>query len=262
MNSLDPDRQGRLAGKGALITGAAGGIGQAIAWLFAQEGAHLTLVDLDRRGRELAAGIEQAGGAARFVKADVSQPAGCELAVKAALANDRRVDILCNNAGIIRRASVVELSEKDWDEVMATNVKSIFLLSKLLVPYMVQWGGGAIVNTGSAWGLVGGARAAVYCASKGAVVLLTKAMAIDHGPQNIRVNCVCPGDTDTAMLVKEAEQLGRPPSDLRREAATRPLGRLGRPREIARAVLYLASDASSFVTGTSLVIDGGGWARG
>lgn len=262
MNSLHPSPEKSLAGKSALITGAAGGIGQEIARLFAQEGARLTLVDLDRRGRDLAAEIEQAGGATRFVRADVSQAAGCRQAVEAALAEGGRVDILCNNAGIIRRASVVELSEEDWDRVMAINVKSIFLLSKLLVPHMVRGGGGAIVNTASAWGMVGGARAAAYCASKGAVVLLTKAMAIDHGPQNIRVNCVCPGDTDTAMLVQEAEQLGRPPSDLRREAATRPLGRIGKPREIARAVLYLAGDASSFVTGACLVIDGGGLASG
>jgi NAD(P)-dependent dehydrogenase (short-subunit alcohol dehydrogenase family) len=125
---------------------------------------------------------------------------------------------------------------------------------------MRQAGGGSIINTASGWGLVGGPRAAAYCASKGAVVLLTKAMAIDHGSDNIRVNCICPGDTDTPMLRSEAQQLGQPAEGYLAQAARRPLGRVGRPEEIAQAALYLASDASSFVTGTSLVVDGGGLA--
>jgi NAD(P)-dependent dehydrogenase (short-subunit alcohol dehydrogenase family) len=125
---------------------------------------------------------------------------------------------------------------------------------------MQKSGGGVIVNTASGWGLAGGARAAAYCASKGAVVLLTKAMAVDHGPQNIRVNCLCPGDTDTAMLRGEATQLGEATASFLVESAKRPLGRVGLPEEIARAALYLASDASSFVTGTALVVDGGGLA--
>jgi len=168
--------------------------------------------------------------------------------------------VLFNNAGIIRRASVMELSEEDWDRVMAVNVKSIFLMSRQVIPSMAKRGGGSIVNTASGWGLVGGPRAAVYCASKGAVVLLTKAMAVDHGPQKIRVNCICPGDTDTAMLRNEAQQLGEPEDLFLVESARRPLGRIGKPEEIAQAALYLASDASSFVTGTALVVDGGGLA--
>ena len=143
---------------------------------------------------------------------------------------------------------------------MAVNVKAVFLMSRLAIPLMEKTGGGSIINTASGWGLTGGSRAAVYCASKGAVVLLTKAMAIDHGPQKIRVNCICPGDTDTAMLRNEAEQLGEPDDRFLAEAAKRPLGRVGRPEEIAQAALYLASDASSFVTGTALVVDGGGLA--
>ncbi len=118
--------------------------------------------------------------------------------------------MLFNNAGVIRRATVVDADEADWDRVMAVNVKSVFLMSKYAVPVMAAAGGGAIVNTASGWGLVGGQKAAAYCASKGAVVLLTKAMALDHGPQGIRVNCICPGDTDTAMLRQEAAQLGEP----------------------------------------------------
>ncbi|MGA7320158.1 MAG: SDR family oxidoreductase, partial [Candidatus Sulfotelmatobacter sp.] len=140
------------------------------------------------------------------------------------------------------------------------NVKSIFLMSREVIPIMANAGGGSIVNTASGWGLAGGARAAVYCASKGAVVLLTKAMAIDHGGQKIRVNCICPGDTDTAMLRGEARQLGEAEDRFLSDSAKRPLGRVGTPEEIAQAALYLASDASSFVTGTALVVDGGGLA--
>jgi NAD(P)-dependent dehydrogenase (short-subunit alcohol dehydrogenase family) len=125
---------------------------------------------------------------------------------------------------------------------------------------MAKSGGGSIVNTASGWGLAGGARAAAYCASKGAVVLLTKALAIDHGRQKIRVNCICPGDTDTSMLRSEARQLGEREERFLADAAKRPLGRMGTPEEIAQAALYLASDASSFVTGTSLIVDGGGLA--
>jgi NAD(P)-dependent dehydrogenase (short-subunit alcohol dehydrogenase family) len=139
------------------------------------------------------------------------------------------------------------------------NVKAIYLLSREVIPHMQKAGGGSIINTASGWGLAGGAKAAAYCASKGAAVLLTKAMAIDHGPQKIRVNCICPGDTDTGMLRVEAQQLGEA-NDFLAEAAKRPLGRVGSPEEIAQAALFLASDASSFVTGTALVVDGGGLA--
>jgi NAD(P)-dependent dehydrogenase (short-subunit alcohol dehydrogenase family) len=144
--------------------------------------------------------------------------------------------------------------------VMDVNVKSIFLMSHYAIPLMARAGGGSIINTASGWGLTGGPKAAAYCASKGAVVLLTKAMAVDHGSQNIRVNCICPGDTDTAMLRDEALQLGEIADRFLADAARRPLGRLGKPEEIAQAALYLASDASSFVTGTALVVDGGGLA--
>ncbi len=141
--------------------------------------------------------------------------------------------------------------------MLETNVKSIFLASKHAIPIMAEAGGGVIINTGSGWGLVGGRKAASYCASKGAVVLLTKDMALDHSRQNIRVNCICPGDIDTQMLRSEARQLGRPEDEFLADGAERPLGRIGHPKEIAQGALYLASDASSFVTGISLVVDGG-----
>jgi len=185
----------------------------------------------------------------------------CERLVARSLGEFGGIHVLVNCAGIIRRATVLEISEQDWDQVMAVNVKSIFLLARLIVPIMVRSGGGVIINIASGWGLAGGPRAAAYCASKGAVVLLTKAMAVDHGGQNIRVNCICPGDTDTAMLRREAHQLGEDEALFLREAARRPLGRVGKPEEVAQAALYLATDASSFVTGTVLVVDGGGLAQ-
>ena len=251
---------GLLANKVAITTGGASGIGRASALLFGREGAAVLIADLDERGgREVAREISSRGGRAVFELADVTADADCRRVAERALREFGGVHVLFNNAGIIRRATVTELSEEDWDRVMAVNVKSMFLLSRHVIPLMAK-SGGSIINMASGWGLTGGARAAVYCASKGAVVLLTKAMAVDHGAQKIRVNCICPGDTDTAMLRDEAQQLGEPNDRFLAEAARRPLGRVGKPEEIAQAALYLASDASSFVTGTALVVDGGGLA--
>ena len=258
---------GILMGKRALITGGASGIGRATAMLFAREGAAVAVVDVDRTGGQAVvqaiaaiAAIADEGGQAIFVHCDVTQAADCQRAVRRTVDELGGLDILFNNAGIIRRATVVGTTEEEWDRVMAVNVKSILLLSKYAIPVMEAAGGGVIVNTGSGWGLVGGANAVSYCASKGAVVNMTRAMAIDHGPQNVRVNCICPGDTDTSMLRNEARQLGASDEVFLAEAADRPLGRIGKPEEIAQAVLYLASDAASFVTGATLVVDGGGLA--
>ena len=250
-----------LSGKVALITGAASGIGRATALLFAREGAAVAVADLNTdAGQRVVDQITKSGERAFFEAIDVTRAADCRRLVERVIREFGRIDILFNNAGIIRRATVLDLSEDDWDRVMAVNVKSIYLLSREVIPYMQKAGGGTIINTASGWGLAAGAQAAVYCASKGAVVLLTKAMAIDHGPQKIRVNCICPGDTDTGMLREEARQLREENSSFLAEAAKRPLGRVGTPEEIAQAALYLASDASSFVTGTALVVDGGGLA--
>ncbi len=251
----------QLAGKVALITGAASGIGRATALLFAREGAAIAVADVKTDdGQRVADEIIESGGRAFFEPMDVTRTVDCRRLVERAFREFGRIDILFNNAGIIRRATVLDLSEEHWDRVMAVNVKSIYLLSREVIPHMKKAGGGTIINTSSGWGLAGGAKAAVYCASKGAVVLLTKAMAIDHGPQNIRVNCICPGDTDTKMLREEARQLEVENSRFLADSAKRPLGRVGTPAEIAQAALYLASDASSFVTGTALVVDGGGLA--
>jgi NAD(P)-dependent dehydrogenase (short-subunit alcohol dehydrogenase family) len=253
--------ENQLQGKTALITGGAGGIGRATAILFAREGAAVSVIDLnDEAGTDVVRDIHASAGRAIFELADVTRAADCKRVVERTVGEFGGIHILFNNAGIIRRAAVVETSEADWDAVMAVNVKSIFLMCREVIPVMRKARGGSIINTASGWGLAGGARAAAYCASKGAVVLLTKAMAIDHGRQSIRVNCICPGDTDTAMLRGEARQLGESEDRFLAEAARRPLGRVGTPEEIAQAALYLASEASSFVTGTALVVDGGGLA--
>jgi NAD(P)-dependent dehydrogenase (short-subunit alcohol dehydrogenase family) len=250
-----------LTGKRALITGGASGIGRATALLLARQGAAVAVADLDEAGgRAVAQAIVDGGGRAIFSRCDVSRAADCQRAVQRTVEQLGGLDILFNNAGIIRRATVLQTTEEEWDRVMAVNVKSIFLCSKYAIPVMAQAGGGVIVNTASGWGLVGGREAAAYCASKGAVVNLTRALALDHGAQNIRVNCICPGDTDTPMLRDEAQQLGEAERDFMAGAADRPLQRVGRPEDIAQAVLYLVSDASAFVTGASLVVDGGGLA--
>ena len=250
-----------LAGKRALITGGASGVGWATALLFARQGAAVSVVDIDQAGGQaVVQAIMENGGRAVFLRCDVAVAADCRRAVQQTVDRLGGLDILFNNAGIIRRATVLGTTEEEWDRVMAVNVKSIFLLSRYAIPVMAQAGGGVIVNTASGWGLVGGRNAVSYCASKGAVVNMTRAMALDHGEQNIRVNSVCPGDIDTPMLQSEAQQLGQSAEQFLAQAADRPLMRVGRPEDIAQAVLYLASDASSFVTGSTLVVDGGGLA--
>lgn len=250
----------RLKDKVALITGGASGIGRAIAELFAQEGAAVAVVDVQREGRSTAEAIEAAGGRALFVLGDVSRMEDCQHAVDRAVRTFGELEVLVNSAGIIRRASVLGTTEEEWDRIMAVNVKSVFLMSKCAIPAMARAGGGVILTIASGWGLKGGRDAVAYCASKGAVVNMTRAMALDHADQGIRVNCICPGDTDTPMLREEARQLGQAEAQFLVSSAERPLRRLGMPEDIAQAALYLASDAAAFVTGTSLVVDGGGLA--
>lgn len=250
-----------LRNKVAIITGGASGIGRATALLFAEEGATVAVVDINiMQGRSLVDLIVSAGGKALFIPGNVAIADDCQAAVRLTVESFGGLNILFNNAGIIRRANVVDTTEEEWDRVMAINVKSIFLMSKYAIPHLEKAGGGSIINTSSGWGLKGGGNAISYCASKGAVTIMTRAMAIDHGKQNIRVNAICPGDTDTPMLRDEARQLGLPERDFLAESANRPLRRLAQPSEIAQAVLYLASDAASYVTGTTLVVDGGGLA--
>lgn len=249
----------RLDGKKAIVTGGAGGIGRATSLALAAEGAAVAVVDLNAEAAEaVAAEIRDAGGTALSLAADVSSEADIERVVAHTAREFGGIDVVFNNAGIIRRTTAVETTVEEWDRVFGVNVRAIFLMCKHVVPIMAAAGGGSIVNTGSGWGLKGGGQAISYCASKGAVVNMTRALAIDHGPQGIRVNSVNPGDADTGMLRDEARQLGQGEAGFLAEAADRPLRRMGQPSEIAAAVVWLASDEASYVTGAALVIDGGG----
>jgi NAD(P)-dependent dehydrogenase (short-subunit alcohol dehydrogenase family) len=250
-----------LHGKVALVTGGASGIGRAVALAFASAGARVAVADVDEAGGEkLLDEIKEQRGDFLFFPCDVTQLARCAKTVDEIWQAFERLDILINAAGTILRATVVETEEADWDRTLDVNLKGTFLMCKCALPGIAQSGGGAVVNISSGWGLVGGRRAAAYCASKGGVVLLTKAMALDHASQNIRVNCVCPGDTDTPMFREEAHQMGISIDAFIKGAADRPLGRLGTPEEVASAVLFLASESATFITGTTLVVDGGGLA--
>ncbi|MGC1451520.1 MAG: SDR family oxidoreductase [Candidatus Sulfotelmatobacter sp.] len=248
-----------LEGKVAIVTGAASGIGRGISNRLAEMGAFVAVLDIDEmKGRATTAEIEARGGAAVFLNCDVRSAADCRRAVGTVVDRSGKIDILCNCAGIAIRKNIVELNEDEWDLALDVTLKGIYLLSREVVPHMVRNGGGSIINIGSGWSLKGGPRAASYCAAKGGTVNLTRAMAVDHGKQNIRVNCVCPGDVETPMLLSECAQLGEDQEAFMREAANRPLARVGTPDDIANAVLFLASPMSSWTTGAALVIDGGG----
>jgi NAD(P)-dependent dehydrogenase (short-subunit alcohol dehydrogenase family) len=250
-----------LEGKVAMVTGAASGIGRGIAIRLAEMGAAVAVLDVnDEGGLETVARVTAEKGRGIFVKCDVRSGAECRNAVERTIASFGKIDILCNNAGIAIRKDVVELSEEEWDQAVNVTLKSIYLLSHEVIPHMIRNGGGSIINTGSGWSLKGGPRAASYCAAKGGALNLTRAMAIDHGKHNIRVNCVCPGDVQTPMLASECAQLGEDSDAFMRAAANRPLGRVGTTDDVANAVLFLASDMSGWVTGTYLVVDGGGLA--
>ena len=246
-----------LEGKVAMVTGAASGIGRGISQRLAEMGAFVAALDIDEaKGK---ATVEDMGSGL-FLKCDVRSAADCTDAVDSVIQAKGKIDILCNCAGIAIRKDIVELAEDQWDRVLDITLKSVYLLSREVVPHMIRAGGGTIINIGSGWSLKGGPRAASYCAAKGGVVNLTRAMAIDHGRHNIRVNCICPGDVDTPMLVSECAQLGENQEAFLREAANRPLARIGTPEDVANAVLFLASPMSSWITGAALVVDGGGLA--
>ncbi len=251
----------RLKGKVALITGGTLGMGRATAILFAREGAAVAVTARNEGpGREVVSAIEKEGGRAIFVRSDVRVAADCRRVVEATIEAFGRIDILFNNAGVWFPNTVPDCSEEEWDLTIDVNLKGTFLMSKYALPGMIARGNGVIINNGSGWGLVGGNEAASYCASKGGVVLLTKAMAVDHGRQGIRVNCICPGDVDTPMLRGDAVQRGQTWDEYMKTATSRPIARIGQPEEIARAALFLASDDSTYVTGAILAVDGGGTA--
>lgn len=250
-----------LEGKVAMVTGSASGIGRGISIRLAAMGALIAVLDIDEtEGRESTAEIEAQGGEAIFLKCDVRSASDCRRAVETTVQRSGKIDILCNCAGIAIRKDIIDLTEEEWDRALDVTLKGIYLLSREVVPHMIRSGGGSIINIGSGWSLKGGPRAASYCAAKGGALNLTRAMAIDHGHHNIRVNCVCPGDVETPMLLSECAQLGEDREAFLREAANRPLARIGTPDDIANAVLFLASPMSSWITGAALVVDGGGLA--
>jgi meso-butanediol dehydrogenase/(S,S)-butanediol dehydrogenase/diacetyl reductase len=257
---------GKLTNRVALITGATSGIGKATAHLFAQEGARVVITGRRReRGEGVAAAIQAAGGACLFVQADHTRPEDCARVVERTLAEYSRLDILFNNAGIVTSGTAESVTEEDWQDTLAINVTAVWRMSRLTLPHMRKQGAGVIVNNASDWAVVGARDALPYAASKCAVAQMTRSMALDHAHENIRVNAVCPGDT----FVERWEEQGYFEHDdpvtreqaMRESASCIPLGRFADPMEIARAVLFLACDDSSFVTGHLLLVDGGNTAQ-
>ncbi|MFC2058306.1 SDR family NAD(P)-dependent oxidoreductase [Chloroflexota bacterium] len=247
---------GKLDGKVALITGAASGIGRATALLFSEEGAKVAVADcVSDGGQETVRMVKEAGGDAIFIETDVSKAADVQRMIKTTMDTYGRIDILHNNAAIQGKLlPVEELTEEDFDSVIRINLRSVFLGSKYTIPIMLKQGGGVIVNTASVAGIIGLEVMPAYCASKGGVVQLTKAMALKYAKQNIRVNCICPGGVETPMLGVEI------PTDPEQRAALLDSvhgGRFIYPEEIARAALYLASDDSTSCIGAVLVVDRG-----
>jgi meso-butanediol dehydrogenase/(S,S)-butanediol dehydrogenase/diacetyl reductase len=245
----------KLAHQVALITGGNRGIGLATARLFTQEGARVVIVGRDAdAGR---AALSQLSNAI-FVQANVTRAEDCQRAVEETIRAFGQLNILFNNAGIILRNRNVEATtEAEWDATMETNVKSIFLMSRAALPHLRAAGGGAIVNTASYVGLVGFPGLAAYAASKGAVVNLTRAMALDHARDKIRVNCICPGSVETDMIHSAWRAYGDVEEAARVWAAKHPMNRIASPDEVARVVLFLASADSSFITGAAIPVDGG-----
>lgn len=249
----------RLKGKVALITGGTSGIGSATAIRFAAEGAAVAITGRNtERGEQVVRDIVANDGEALFIKSDVRSAEDCRRAVDQTLERFGKIDVLFNNAGVLHPKSIPDLTEEEWDETIDSSLKGAFLMSKYVLPSMIERGSGSIIHTSSGWGILGGDKAAAYCAAKGGLIVMAKAMAIDHGPDGIRVNCVCPGDVMTPMLPDDAAKRGMSWDDYEVVAAERPLGRIGTTEDIANAVLFLASDESSFVTGDALVVDGGG----
>ena len=244
----------RLEGKVALITGAARGQGAAEARLFAQEGAKVIVADVsDPEGIAVAAEIAEAGGDAIYVHLDVTDESEWEAAVQSAITSFGKLDILINNAGIWRRGHVMETSSEQWDDIMDVNAKGVFLGTKAAIPEMRKAGGGSIVNISSTAGLVGSKTSSAYSASKGAVRIFSKSTAIQYASEGIRANSIHPGPIDTDM----GDQVWPDPTSREASISRTALSRIGTAQDIAYGALYLASDESSFVTGSELVIDGG-----
>lgn len=238
----------------AVVTGAGSGIGRAIARALAAEGFAIAIFEREpERGSNVAAEIQAEGGRSIVQAVDVTASDQVDAAVGEVMSRWGRIDVLVNNAGTGWLGKVEELAEEDWDHVMAVNVKSVFLCSKAVIPHMSARGGGRIINVASVAGLVASPGRAAYCASKGAVVMLTRAMAVDCATRHINVNSICPGVVVTAMT----EESLRDPTVRQQKLDGTPLGRLAQPEEIAPAAVYLAGPGAGFVTGTAIVVDGG-----
>ncbi|MBS3147455.1 glucose 1-dehydrogenase [Candidatus Woesearchaeota archaeon] len=242
----------QLKNKVAIVTGASSGIGKAIAILFAKQGAHVVIAARSADGKKVENEIRKMGGSAIFIKTDVTSNTSVKSMVAQALKTFKRIDILVNNAGIMLGGTAETTSEQTWDAVLDTNLKGTFLCSKHCLPHLKKTKNAAIINIASEWGLNGGQGYAAYCASKGGVVNLTRAMALDHAREGIRVNCIAPGPINTHMLTSAFKK-----DELKYIASLVPLGRIGTPEEVANVALFLASDLSSFVTGSIYSVDGG-----
>ena len=253
----------RLSGKVAVITGGSSGIGRATAYLFAREGAKVVIAARSQeKGEEAAKRIRGDGGEAIYIKADVSIYSDVKNLIDSTAQKYGKIDVLFNNAGIAVINSLVDTTEKEWDDTIDINLKSVFLCSKCVVPHMIKNGKGSIVNTSSIYGLTGGPYYSAYTASKGGVTLLTKAMALELAQYNIRVNCICPANIMTDMVRNEiqiwARREGKSVKEVEAHMADmQAIKRVPGPEEVAPAVLFLASDDSSFITGAALTIDGG-----
>lgn len=252
----------RLPGKVAVITGGGSGIGRASALLFAREGARLVIVDRDAAGAaETAALIAAAGGEAMICVSDVGEPGTADRDAAAVLSRFGRIDVLFTAAGFSVGGTIMTISPEDWDRIFRANVGGTWLWARAVVPAMRAQGGGAIVTTASQLAIAGGSGNAAYIAAKGAILSLTRTMALDFAADRIRVNALAPGAVDTPMLRRSFGRAKDPAAAEAKSVARHPLGRLGRPEEIAEAALYLASDAAAFTTGTTLAVDGG-WLAG
>ena len=242
----------KLKGKVALVTGFGSGLGRAIAVLFAQEGAAMAGTSTtEAKGRDTVAMIEKTGNQALFRAGDVSNSAQMKVLIDETVKQFGGLDIVVNSAGVRTNGSITEITEEQWDRTIGVNLKGVFVISRLAIPEMIKRGGGVILNIGARSGMAGQAGRAAYCASKGGMITLTEAMAMDHAHDKIRVNCICPGPTRTPMVDTST------PEKLSRYKTRVPVGRIGEPEDIAQAALYLASDEASMVTAAILPVDGG-----
>ena len=251
-----------LKDKVALVTGAGSGIGASIAEVFAAAGAFVYVADRDEPGgRETVRRIQAAGGLAEFMALDITSESQCEAALATVQGKFRRLDILVNNAGVGHVGTLLQTTGRDLDAIYAVNVRGMFNITKVFLPGMVERKQGVIINMASIGGVVGVRDRLAYTTSKFAVVGFTKAMALDHALDGVRVNCICPGRVETPFVQARLKEYPDPEKAYREMSATQALGRMARPEEIAAAALYLASDEASFITGTDFIIDGG-WSAG